>query len=459
MSGQLNLPTPQDICDLILSVLPSGLSSNTITVISNVCENLNNEYITLNEVYNFILNALPQVRSFFAQVDFTGSLNTTFKDYTVIWILFQYGVILLIFSILITTLGLTGTIRGLTAFLLFIGVAMLLILIGVLEVFALNSFLNDQQTNFEAKLTAAFQAMLPPAILNGVLGYVSASQLTINGPTGPTGPGNGPIILTDPNTTFNLDPPYFKLTIFRTLTPITVSQPAVFNVLLKEEEIVSGIIRINTVKPQYAKIIYVINSNPPFFYPALAGVTGVTGDSGVIRILNATTSQPSVALVAPAEIPLSSTDPPFEFGISLSPPQVNNGVLLYPGECKCFINVGYNQTLPELSSDIPNLAFSTWVEVTSDVRPFNMVVTSNAMEINLRPTNRIVFLNIPNGASVNLITSASTNIAINGQELYLVANPPSGSINVILFNGVFVLLKGQMMALTFNGIVWTKLFP
>ncbi len=455
----LVLPTAQDICSLILSVLPPNLPTNTLTVIKNVCDNLSNEYVTLNEAYNFVLGALPQIRSFFAQVDITGSLNTTFKEYTLIWISFQYGVLFLVLTVILAIMMITGQINPLVGFILIIAIAILLVILAVIEVAVLDSFLNNQQTNFQAKFTALLNSILPTAILNGVLGYVSASQLTVNGPTGPTGPGNGPIILTNPNATFDLEQPYTKLTIFRTVTPASVVQPAVFNVLLKELEITSGIVRINTVKPQYAKVIYIINGNPPFIYPNLAASIGVTGDSGIIRILNATSMQPAVATVPPAEIPLSSTDPAFFGGPTLIPPQINNGILIYPGECKCLINVGYNQNLPELSSDFPNLAFTTWVELTADIRPFSSVLVSSSLVVNLRPTTRIIFLDVPDNANVTLITPVSTDIAVNGQELYLVANPPIGPINVTLLTGVTVLPKGAIMALSFNGLTWIKLFP
>ncbi len=83
------LPFPKDISSLIVNNFPQSIKSNpTILAVSTATvENLANEYITVNEVYNFILQALPGVKQFINNIALTNTISNDFKNYSAIWIL------------------------------------------------------------------------------------------------------------------------------------------------------------------------------------------------------------------------------------------------------------------------------------------------------------------------------------------------------------------------------------
>jgi len=466
------IPIPQNITQFILSILPKNLDQPTINLITNILNNLADEGTTPNEIFNFVIQALPGIKDFFVKISVASTLKNTFQGYTNIWLPFQYGILILVVVVSILIFILIGKLDFFEGFILMIAFISLLLIIGLIEYDSLASFTSNKETEFINLFNTTFNNLAGTTLLNGALGYVSGSQLTVNGPTGPNGvPQNGPIILNDSTSVFHLFPPSFKLTVFQTQSTGSGTQPEVFQVQLQElDQTVkqAGIdINFNTIKFQYGKIIYIINGNPSFSY-ALFGGSGTPGDPGVIKIINAVSLYPPVGNLSAGshndQVPLSSLDPPFQPPDSLpayiNPSQNNNGVLIYPGETKAFVNAGYNQLLPpSQTTSFPNMGFTTWIEVTADLRPFSSVFTSTSMNINLRPTNRIIFLTVSTNANIDLTSSISTTIAVKNQELYLIANPPSGTINIILNSDLVVLPKSNLCYLTFDGNQWIKGYP
>lgn len=475
MSSTITIPPSKSITPLIISSLPSNLTQQEISVIENITENLANEYITVNEIYNLVINALPPINSFLNEIAITNTLKQTFTTYTSIWIPFQFAVIIGIFIIIILTLTIMGYIRIDVAFVLIISGSFFVAAIGILELDTLVDYLSSSETDFINKFTTAFNKFKSDILLSGALGYVSGSQLTVNGPTGPNFvPGFGPIILNEPGKLFKLQPAYYKVTLFRTESPTGADMP-IYPVILQENTVNQGPIVINTIKPQYGKIIYIVNSNRINFSPS----PPTPADTGIIKIINATkTYPPDKSLFNGFEIPWSSWEPPYEGGYT-------GGVFIYPGECRCFVNAGYNQNLnliPPHNSNTGTAAVTTWIELTSIARPNSSVFNSNSMTSFPKPTSVVTFLQIPNTATADLTTSFSTEYASPGDEWYLYSAPGSTGpttttsinggtfayqyntadayVNVKLHSGIVKVLKGQFVCLIFDEVLlrWVTMY-
>ncbi len=478
------LPTVKSISTLILDTFGSTLSGNANKLVQATTQNLENEYVTLNELYNMASNALPKINEFFDNIAITQTLKDTFKSYTLIWLPYQYAVLIALVTVTIIILMATGALNFAVGVWIILGFATVACFIAVLEINCLINYLNNSKTTFENKAINEFNAIKSDLLLDASLGYLVGSQLTMNGPPGPTGspPGYGPIPLTDPTQVYRLLSPYYKVTLFQTYTPVVYTpQPAIFNVLLTEPELAVDIPspisyngNLNTVKLQYGKIIYIINAN----YAILnQGLNPVNGDTGIINIINASTTYPNIynpgILFSEPSLNINYSGSLFDPPSPIFSPTPGLGVPIYPGECKCFLNVGYNQNLTGLGFTGVDGSVSTWMELTADIRPFTSIFnpTPGPGTFFPRPTTKIMILQIPNGTVADFTTNTATTTAIINQELFLIASPVGGGtltvkavdingniINKVLINAQNALLTFQVTAGTPNG-GWVLVYP
>lgn len=461
-NGTFQLPTPKNLYDLVDEKLTQSITDPTELAVAKATANqiINGEPININGLYNFFLFAGPSIRDFLTGVNVSNFTNDTLKQYGLIWVPFQYVIIAIFVVFIIVFAMIAGSLE------FNIGIWLILLSIGVLGVLAIiqlqlfEDFLVDRKNTFETSVKVNFDKFVGTALLDGALGYISGGQLTFNNGVIPseTGTaqglgGTGTIVLTNQgseNKPNLLDPPYFKLSLISTVTGPTGPTGAVFHVQLNEPSVVppNPLVYPFVPKPQYAKVVYIGNSNPMFSNGPNPG----DYDQGVIKILNAS---PMISQCIPAGL-ASQYGPDV-----VLPPKVYQGVFLYPGELKCFVNVGpnfnfYTSGGSGTGPTIP-LAPTMWTEVTSDIRPFSTTTKTNP----IRALNKIIYMQFSGSPTVTVDTS----LAIPGQELYLVSQPPDGgTITVSSDDGtVFTPLTfGKIIYLQFapgGSNIWFKIFP
>jgi hypothetical protein len=410
------LPYPKNLSTLIINSFPQSVRDNplSLAVATATVENLTNEYLTPNEIYNFIYQALPGVKQFINNISLTTTLTNDFKNYSSIWLPYQYGLLIGLLIIFVVVLIYIGSVDLGIGIAIIVGTASLIAVVGVSEFDQLITFIDNAQTNFENTISANFNALAYSTLFQGSLGYISASQLTMsngNSATGGNQPQN-PIILTNPAVIYNLTPPYSKINVFQTQSPSssTVNGPPFsYPVVLLEPTTPTVLgVSLNTIKSQYAKVIYVVNANTISF----------PQDSGIINILNAASSfSESIGI---NQIPSTA----------LYPANPSIGTNIYPGEARQFINLGFNQDLTRFGYTGTIGSVSTWFEVSCDVRPFNSIWSSNLPVSYPEVNNKILFVRTPNGSTIDLTTQVSSYNAILNQELYIIADPISSTQSI-----------------------------
>ncbi len=269
-----------------------------------------------------------------------------------------------------------------------------LAVVAVVQLNTLNNFMVERAATFQDVISDTITAALKTSAPLGIAGYATASQLNIN-----NGIKDGVKTLTDPATIEAINPPYQKLLVINTKTPTSVTiTPAIFPVLLT-----TGTEGAN-YRLQNCLVIYIMNANPYTHFTFGSKVTAPV-DGGILNILNAYSPVPADGY--------SKQDSSYGGTNDVYPTFKGNGVLIYPGEVKCFVNVGVNLPFPK---SIP-FAKDNWVELTADVRPFVQKVTFTA-DGSLIPTHRIE--NIVSDRDLTI--TINNNYAYDGQELIIVAN-------------------------------------
>jgi hypothetical protein len=457
------LPKPRDLYDLINDkVLLPQFSSPELDIAQTTVRSIVNDSVSLNELYNAFISGLPTINKFVTDIDLAGFTRDTLKKYSLILIPYQVVILIVLLTIIITMLMLFQVVTPAIGVVMILASSLFLVLFGILQLQIFVDFLVDRETTFTNTLTNAYNNNLPDFLKTSALGYVSASQFSINNgisgplasllPAGQTGMavplpgGTGPIVLTNPGTATdaNLITPGSKLTLLKTQTPSTSTQPAIFYTMLNEpnvfpDQVVSGnqLAYRLTPKPQNANVMYIANVNT-FDLPEDA-------DIGVVRIVNASTSVPSL----------------LESEGVIYPYAQSQGVNVYPGEVKCFVNIGPNFNMSNSGTSF-SLAPTMWVELTADVRPTANVVSTTSTSYTLRPVNKVYFIQMPGGSTLTI----SRSVAVPNQELYIIASltsPGTLTIQNVNPNG-YTINNGTTayflaMQDTVNFITWQLVYP
>lgn len=396
---------PLDFCAFIEKYIDAtDKSALEKSVIKNTCASLANSEITLNELFNAVYFFIDGVIDTTDAQSFLTFANTTFVNYTRQWVPFQYGTLIVTIIVIVFFLSLSGYIDYPMAVLIALGSASFLAVIAVVQLSILDDFMNERETTFQNLITNAVDTVAKAAGTEALTAYIDASQLTINNNI-----NDGPTKLESLTTPYDVSPPYQRLLIMYTTTPEDASpQPAIFPVRL------SGTTGSADLRLQNSLVIYIMNANP--FNEGTFGTfitENVSPDTGIINIINATPSFPADNM---SKINLSK--------FLQTPKNEGIGVLIHPGEVKCFVNVGVNlvRTTPAAGD---YLAVDTWVELTADIRPFQQKLEYTSSG-SLLPTHRVenIF------ADEDLVITINNEYGYDGQELIIVANitPTTGSI-------------------------------
>lgn len=464
MTTFTSLPQPKDLYDLVnAEVLTPKLTGDQLLIAQSTTRYIVNEPTTLNEIYNAVSSGLPTVNSFFKDINLSGYTRDTLKKYSLILIPYQILVIAIIIIIALLILMVSGAVKPELGIVMILVSILFLILFGIIQLQVFEDFLVERGTTLQTNVNNAYNKYFSTFLQDSALGYVAASQLTINngvkgaasslltaGETGifvPNNGGTGTLLLTQTGSPTNcnlINPPYYKLTSIQTQTPSGSEEPAIFYTILNEPPVFPDQVLFGsqtayrlTPKPQNAKVIYIANTNT-FSTPDEA-------DSGIIKIVNASNQVPSLLFDSGVVYPLAETQ----------------GVNIYPGEVKSFINIGCNFNMTGNGTQF-SLAPTIWVEVTSDIRPNGNTINTNSSTYTLRPSNKVYFVQMPGNSTLTL----STQVAVPNQELYIITSlKSSGTLTINGVNPPGLVLNNNSTAYFIakpalgNAVSWDVIFP
>lgn len=302
-------PLPKDICDLIIANLPDTLTPTQKTILSATCRNLADDYVTPNELYNAVRAATPVVQQFFSELQIETFLKDTFQGYSEIWVPVQFALFIGLIFVVTIILIFTGTLTVIYGLVIILLAFLVFTILGIAEMDSLVEYLSNRESSFRDLVTKTFDKYQTQILLDAGTGYMVGGSLGIHSPNGlfnPATDNSGPFFInisgTTPGSPYELNPPYSKLTLFKTNSGSTQY------VRLFEEklELFSGSGFTQMLKPSYPKIIYIVNNGP-----------------GNIMVQNAS-----------ATWTVDNNDP-------YTADNVGTGVTVASGQCRCFMNVNY----------------------------------------------------------------------------------------------------------------------
>lgn len=329
----LKLPSPKDICDLIVESLPDTLSESSKKILTATCRNLANENISPNELYNSVLSVLPTIQAFFTDLQVETYVKDTFRGYSEIWVPVQFLMFVLLIFVVVVVMIMTGKLQIGYGILIIIVSTVIITIIGIAEFDSLVNYLNSREVGFTSLINSLYTKYKTQALLTLAEGYIVGSSMGVYSPDGPFNSESpvslGPtfVVLDSTVTTYNLTNPYAKITIFKT------SAGGTYPVFLFEESVVAPgsdppELFKQMIKTTYPKYQYMVNYGP-----------------GDVYISNASNN--------------------FTYDNNVNYPSVNQGtgVTISVGQCRAFVNINYTMFGPSFAVN-GSVSTSNWVLVS-----------------------------------------------------------------------------------------------